>query len=54
MKKESPSGKYILIKKSERFYKVFLKDIKIIKVRSKKTLPNVPSFFINIGCDEYL
>lgn len=28
-----------------KFYKVFIKDLKNIKVRSKKTLPPVPAFF---------
>lgn len=45
MKKESPSGKFIIVKRNARLYKVFIKDLKIIKVRPRKALPPVPSFF---------
>lgn len=38
------SGKYIVAKKNNRLYKVFLKDLKCIKMRTKKTLPPVPGF----------
>lgn len=37
-------GKYIVAKKNSKYYRVFLKDLKCIKVRSKKTLPPVPAF----------
>lgn len=45
MKQESPSGKFIVVKKNTRFYKVYIKDLKTIKVRSRKNLPPVPKFF---------
>lgn len=45
MKRESPSGKFIVVKRNNRFYKVFIKDLKIIKVRARKALPPVPPFF---------
>ena len=46
MNKSSSSacGKYIVAKKNNKFYKVFLKDLKCIKMRTKKTLPPVPAF----------
>lgn len=44
MKCEGPSGKYIIVKKSNTFYKIFVKDIKSIKMRARKVRPPVPTF----------
>ena len=44
MKKQVDCGKYIVAKRNNRLYKIFLKDLKSIKIRSKKVLPQVPSF----------
>lgn len=40
-------GKFIVAMRRNKFYKVYLKDLKSIKVRSKKSLPPVPSFDSN-------
>jgi hypothetical protein len=45
MKQESPSGKYIVVKRNTQFYKIFTKDLKTIKVRSRKDRPPVPAFY---------
>lgn len=44
MKSEGPSGKFILVKRRSLYYRISVKDLKGIKVRSKKILPRVPSF----------
>ena len=41
---KSISSKYILVKKNEKIYRLFLKDLKSIKVRVKKDRPRVPEF----------
>ena len=42
--KPNSCGKYLVGKRNDKFYKIFLKDVKCIKVRSKKVLPPVPAF----------
>ena len=44
MKKPSSTGKFIVVKRAARLYRIFLKDLKSIKIRSKKILPSVPAF----------
>lgn len=44
MKSEGPSGKFIVVKRKTLLYKIFVKDLKGIKMRARKILPRVPSF----------
>lgn len=37
-------GKYILARRREKTYKIFLKDLKSIKIRARKEKPSVPYF----------
>ena len=37
-------GKFIVAKKNNQYYRIYLKDLKCIKMRTKKLLPQVPAF----------
>ena len=44
MKHQATKLQYIVGKRNGRFYKIFLNDLKSIKVKSKKLRPKVPDF----------
>jgi hypothetical protein len=44
MKQLPKKLQYIVGKRNGRFYKIFLNDLKSIKVKSKKNKPRVPDF----------
>ena len=46
-------GKYIVVKRRNKFIKLYLKDLKAIRVRSKKVLPPVPQFHQDTKTDPF-
>ena len=44
MKQSATKLQYIVGKRNGRFYKIFLNDLKSIKVKDRKNKPRVPDF----------
>ena len=43
--KSPEASRYLVVKRNNRFYRVFYSDVKRIKKVEKRVLPKVPSFF---------